>query len=111
MAKRMASSAEAQKTNSSTSPRRKYRSSLRSISVRLRVAAMPGECSGNFLHGRCFLSLVGRPEERFVFPRRVSDGSAHEINPTGQGRLPAGFFFAHGLLPIKADPNAAGDAG
>src|SRR6516164_1025655 len=102
MAKRMATSAEVTKTSSSTRPRRKYRSHLRSMLVRLCVAGMARHEGRYLLHAR-FVGLVHGPEEGFVFSPWLSDSGAHEVDPDGQGRLGASLFLAQGLLLIVTD--------
>src|SRR5215469_11135693 len=109
MAKRMASSAEAQKTSSRINPRRKYRNSLRSTSASLRAQAAPGKSCGHFLGWGLLLVVIG-PAKRFVLAGRISQSDAHEVHPDRQSRFATGFVPAQRLLFVESDPHAAGNA-
>src|SRR5215469_16475389 len=109
MEKRMASSAEAQKTSSRINPRRRYRNSLRSTSASLRAQAAPRKSRGLFFGWRLFL-VVTRRAKCFVLASRISQGDAHEVHPDGERGFASGFVPAQRLLFIEADPHAARNA-
>src|SRR5215472_15262430 len=111
MAKRMASSIDAQKTSNKTRPRRKTRMSLPSMSMGLAVVAMAGKGKRSPVQGRCPSWFILRRQESLVLPPAIGDGGAHEFHPDGQGGLCAGFLWPQRLLLVKAHPHPAGDAG
>src|ERR1700760_4278731 len=96
MAKRMASSAEANATSSSTRPRRKNLMSLRmGMLVGLRVGGRLGHVSLGLFQRHGSAALVFRQWLKGLAGAcAVGDAGPHEINPDRQRRLRAGLLAA-----------------